>query len=122
MDPNLFRIDWERTGEVLTVIVVLSFLLERSLAPLFESRAFIKNFQGKNIKEIIAVGLGVAVCWYWQFDAISTILVTEKTTLFGEVVTGAIIAGGSKASVKLFRDILGWKSTAYREQEEAKSK
>lgn len=120
MDPNLFHIDWERTVEALAVIVVLAFSLERALAPLFESRFFIKRLQGKNIKELMAACLGIAVCWYWDFDVISIVLVAGKTTLFGTIITGAIIAGGSKASVKLFRDILGWKSSALREYESGK--
>ena len=43
MDPNLFHLDWERVGEVLTAIVVLSFVLERALAVPFESRLLINK-------------------------------------------------------------------------------
>jgi hypothetical protein len=38
VDPNLFHIDWERTLEALVAIVVLSFVVERACAILFESR------------------------------------------------------------------------------------
>ncbi len=40
-DPNLFRLDWERTIEVLAAIVLLSMLLERALSLVFESRLYI---------------------------------------------------------------------------------
>lgn len=112
MDPNFFHLDWERTGEVLVALVVMAFLLERALALLFESRFFIKRFSEKSLKELIAFGVAVLVCWYWKFDAISTIFLTEQTTMLGMVITGGIVAGGSKGSIKLFRDVMGFKSTA----------
>ena len=112
MDPNLFYVDWERLFEVLVAIVVVAFLLERALALLFETRVFIKHAQGKSLKELIAFVGGVLVCWYWDFDAFSMIFLKENVTILGVVLTGGIVAGGSKASVKLFRDVLGFKSTA----------
>jgi len=112
MDPNLFFVDWERLGEVLAIIVVLSFFVERALAPLFESRYYIRAAQGKSLKEVVAFFVGAVVCWYWDFDAFSVLLTREKTTLLGAVMTGAIIAGGSKASIKLFRDVLKLRSTS----------
>ena len=42
IDPNLFRLDWERLLEVLATIVVLSLILERALAVIFESKSFIE--------------------------------------------------------------------------------
>lgn len=112
MDPNLFFVDWARLTEVLVVIVVLSFFVERALAPLFESKFYIKQAQGKSLKEVIAFLVGAVVCWYWDFDAFSVILTKEKVTLLGAVLTGAIIAGGSKASIKLFRDVLKFRSSS----------
>ncbi len=41
-------------------------------------------------------------------------------TLFGEIISGAVIAGGSKASIKLFREVMGFKSTAQEEHDEKK--
>ncbi len=112
MDPNLFHLDWERVGEVLVAIVILAFLLERALAVLFESRFFIKRWKEKSLKELIAFVVAVLACWYWDFDAVSMIFLKEKVTLLGMVITGGIVAGGSKASIKLFRDVMGFKSTA----------
>jgi hypothetical protein len=113
MDPNLFHLDWERVGEVLTAVIVLSFILERALAVLFESRQFIKRFEGKGVKEWIAVMVCVAVCIKWKFDAISMIILTDRTTIFGEILTGCVIAGGSKASMKLFQDVMDVRSSAH---------
>lgn len=121
MDPNLFAVDWARTTEVLAVIVLLSFVVERALSLLFESRFFLQRFERRSLKELIAFGVGVAVCWYWQFDAVSIILVSETTGMVGYILTGAVIAGGSKGSIALFHDFFDWKSGALRERERATS-
>jgi hypothetical protein len=113
MDPNLFHLDWERVTEVLVTIVVLSFVIERALAVLFEHKAFIKRFDGKGVKEVIAVAVSIAVTIGWRFDAISMIVLTDRTTILGELLTGCVIAGGSKASLKLFHDVLDVRSSAH---------
>jgi hypothetical protein len=113
MDPNLFRLDWDRLLEVLATIVVLSFILERALAPVFENRLFLNRCDQKGVKEFLAVGLSFLVCWQWSIDALSMIVLTDKVTLVGELITAGVIAGGSKASLKLFRDVMGIRSSAY---------
>ena len=49
MDPNLFHLDWERTLEALVGIIVLSFLVERACALLFESRWWISRFEDARV-------------------------------------------------------------------------
>jgi hypothetical protein len=115
MDPNLFHVDWERLFEVLVSIVVLSFLVERALAVIFESRLYIdavEKWKAKGLKEFIALVVGIVICVIWDFDAISMIFLKEKVTWFGAAVTGAVVAGGSKASIKLFKEMLGFMSDA----------
>ncbi len=120
MDPNLFHLDWERTAEVLVAIIVLAFLIERALAVLFESRFFMNRWKERSLKELIAFVVSVLACWYWDFDAISMIFLKEKVTILGMVITGGIVAGGSKASIRLFRDLMKVKSTAQLEREQKK--
>lgn len=112
MDPNLFHLDWNRVGEVLIAIVIMSFLVERALAVLFGTRLFVERTSGKGIKELIAFIVGVVVCLLWDFDAVSMIFLKENVTWYGAVVTGGVVAGGSKASIKLFRDWMGFRSSA----------
>lgn len=119
MDPNLFHLDWGRTFEVLAAVVVLSLLVERALAPLFEHRAFIRRFEKRGLKEPLAFLVALAVCVYWEFDAISMVILRPKVSVVGEVLTAAVVAGGSKGSVKLFRDFLGFKSSAYAEYQKS---
>jgi CHASE2 domain-containing sensor protein len=119
MDPNLFHLDWEQIGEVLAGVVIMAFIIERALAVLFESRFFISRWKKKSLKELIAFLIAGLTCWYWQFDAISMIFLKEKVTLLGMIITGAVVAGGSKGAIKLFRDVMGFKSTAQEEKEDA---
>ncbi len=124
MDPNLFHLDYERLFEVLTTIVMLSFFIERALSVVFESRWFINFYEGnpkrKGLKEFIALAVSIAVCVFWQFDALSIIVVAHETMRIpGYILTGAIVAGGSKASIKFFKDVLGFMSNAEKERLDA---
>ncbi|MCB9065472.1 MAG: hypothetical protein H6551_10070 [Chitinophagales bacterium] len=146
MDPNLFHIDYDRLLEILITIVVFSFFIERALSVVFESRFFIDRTEAKpeqpevrddngniieeakpakekkkGVKELIAIIVSIAFCYYWQFDAITILLASNDTvTLPGMILTAAIIAGGSKASVALFKDLLGFMSSAEKERKERK--
>lgn len=115
MDPNLFHLDWERTFEVLSGIVLAAFLVERFLSVLFENRALLPLFSGSGLKELAAFAASFAVCYYTNFDAVSIIFLRGSTGIPGEIMTAGVIAGGTKASVKLFRDVLMFRSTAYQE-------
>ena len=144
MDPNLFHLDFERTLEALVGIIVLSFLVERAFAFLFESRWWISRFEDARvgtppggtlpksqtplparkypIKELLVFILALAICLLWDFDALSIILLTKKTQLVGIIVTAAIVAGGSKGSIALFRNLLHIMSSAEKERQEFKKK
>lgn len=73
---------------------------------------YINRAQGRSFKELIAFILGALVCWYWKFDTFSILMAHEHDTLADAILAGAIIAGGSKASIKLFRDMFQFRSTA----------
>lgn len=113
MDPSLFHLDWEQVSEVLATVVVLAFIVERALAPLFESERFLR-LDPKGLKEVIAFGVALAVCITWKIDLLGVILRGEKVRVFGQVITASVIAGGSKASLKLFRDVMGIESASSR--------
>jgi len=124
-DPSLFRIDWEVLAEILATIVVLSFFIERALSLLFEHRFFVKGLAQKGLKEPIAFVVSLLVVRYWGFDALAILFKSDTATWWGYIITAAIIAGGSKASIKLFHDVMGTKSAALRQLQatkEAKAK
>jgi hypothetical protein len=121
MDPLLFNIDGETTAEVLGTIVLMALFIERALSLIFEWRPLVLYFDGKGAKEPIAIIVSVAVAWAYKFDALAILFKEEKGTFWGYLLTGAIIAGGSKGAIKLFRDWFNWKSDAYRELEQAKA-
>jgi hypothetical protein len=115
VDPNLFHLDWERTFEVLSGIVLAAFLIERFLSIFFENRALLPVFAGGGLKELTSFAAAFALCRYTHFDAVSMIFLQSSTGVPGEILTAGVVAGGSKASVKLFRDVLQFRSSAYQD-------
>lgn len=113
MDPNVIHLDWERTFEAVLLIIVLAFFIERALAVIFENRIFIERFDRPGVKESIALIVSIAACVYWRFDAISMVILVPETNYPGYFLTGAVVAGGCKASIKLFHDLLDIKSSAH---------
>jgi hypothetical protein len=122
MDPSLFRIDLEVLAEVLTAIIVLSFFVERALSLVFEHRLYIHFLEDKGFKELIAFAVSWVVVAYWQFDAVGVLLQADTTSPWGYIITAAIIAGGSKASIKLFQDVFKSMSTTEKLRKEAGKK
>lgn len=128
MEPSLFHIDYGRLTEVLITIVIFSFLIERALSVIFESRLFIDRTtendgttKRKGIKELIALLASISFCFAWDFDAITILLQSDDhMTVGGTIITGAIIAGGSKASMGLFKDVMGFMSSAEKERKARK--
>jgi len=114
MDPSQFRIDWEVLTEVLMSIIVLAFFVERALSIVFEHRLFVERLGQSGLKEPIAFLVSLAIVRYWNFDALGIVFHADVTTWWGYLVTAAIVAGGSKASIKLFHDLLQVKSNAAR--------
>lgn len=85
-------------------------LVERTLSVFFENKYISRFLQNKGIKEFIAVLLCYLVCSSWNIDVISNIVGSESKTL-GIFITACSIAGGSKASITLFREVLNASNT-----------
>ena len=114
MDPNLFHVDWDQLLEVLAAVVVLSFVVERGLALIFEHRWYVAKFKEAGLKAPIAFGVSLFICINWDFDLVSVLLKSDAVGWVGMVLTAGVIAGGSKASIKLFRDLMDVQSDAAR--------
>ncbi len=114
-DPNLFHVDWDQLLEVMAAVVVLSFVVERGLALIFEHRLYVARFKGAGLKAPIAFGVALLICISWDFDLVSVLLKSDAVGFVGMVLTAGVIAGGSKASIKLFRDLMDVQSDAARD-------
>lgn len=117
MNPSDFTMNFAQVFEALLAIVVLSFLLERALALLYEWKPFMKRLGTKPIKTPMAFGLALMVAMKWDFDAIGAVFSASDPTILGTIITAGVIAGGSKASLKLFHDVMGVKSQAVKDGE-----
>lgn len=142
LTPDLFHVDYGRLLETLITIIVLSFLIERIISFIFENRLFIdwveerkaepeeKDEDGniikeavpakpkkKGVRELIALIFSIGVCFYLNFDGFTIIFQSnDEMTTLGIILTGFIIAGGSKASLALFKDLMGVMSSAEKER------
>lgn len=127
-DPVQFALQWDAAIEVLALIVLVSFVVERVLAVVFESKQFLayrakcRKDQRSSNKELIAYASAALVCIFWNIDLMAVLLSHGHQSLLGQLLTAGVVAGGSKASVKLFRDVIGFKSSAYSEYEQWKKK
>lgn len=101
------------------IVVALSVIVERALSVVFGTRVFVEKWSGKSIKEMIAVAVSIVVCIYWKVDVVAALVHQESgyQKPLGMVLTAGVIAGGSKAALKLFQDILGIKTKAEREEQ-----
>lgn len=115
-------IEGDSLFNALVMLVVLSFLVERALAIVVEHRRFIERMDGKGYKEALAFILSFAVVNTVDFDILTVLFPEKGMSKWGILLTAAIISGGSKASIKLFHDVLNIKSTALKEKEDAKAK
>ena len=104
--------------ESLLMVLLLAILLERAFSVLFESYYYVTRLARWRIKELIAFGASLFVCYYWHLDLISVITVTEGPTIPGIVITAAVMTGLTKGSTKLFRDVLAIGSRPYHEMQE----
>lgn len=117
MDPMLFRIDWDVLAEVMATIIVLSFFIERALAIVFEYRPFVVRFDKKGYKEPVALIAAFSMVAWLKFDALAILFKLDTNSGWGYLVTAAIIAGGSKASIALFQDLMNAKASVLKERE-----
>ncbi|MFN7758237.1 MAG: hypothetical protein ACK5ZA_06120 [Betaproteobacteria bacterium] len=121
MDPVQFRIDWEVLMELLVTIIVLAFFIERALSIVFENRLFVNSRLDDNgSKEILSFLVSLAAVKWVGFDALAILFKLDAPRWPGYVITAAIVAGGSKASIKLFQDLMDLKSSARRQKDAIK--
>lgn len=148
LTPDLFHIDYGRLLETLVTIIVFAFFIERALSVIFESQLFIdwaeakpkryvmkRNKSGvheevtkpaqpkkKGIRELISILVSIGFCFAIRFDAITIILQSsDKMAFWGMILTGLIIAGGSKASIALFQNLMGVMSSAEKARKDMKN-
>ncbi len=112
--------------EKLFQLAVVSILLERALAFVFEIRfsgprldaraerprgPMLAEMLGGTAKAAIAVGTAWAVCRTFEFEVLTAVFQgVERAGAPDEVnvlLTALIVAGGSAGSIKLFQDVLG---------------
>ena len=112
-------------SQAMMLFIFCSFIVERSLAVLYETEFFIRKFgRRKHIRPTIAIFYAMLFVLIVDLNMASVIkegsnlgyswgtkLEANLWNLAIIFITGIFIAGGSKASLKLFRDVLGIQSS-----------
>lgn len=120
---------WDAFSQSMLLLILASFVIERSLAVIFETRGYIQRFgMNKHLKPMIAIVYGMVFLAVFDINVAEVIRQsgTVESPSVGYVwssgpsgitrnlliimISGIFIAGGSKASLKLFRDVWGIRS------------
>ena len=126
VDPSQYVLPWDTVFESLALVILLAFIVERVLAQFFETPRFIayierlKEQEKYSPKPLFASIISILITVIYKVDILAILVGLPQVSVMGCVVTGLLVAGGSKASIKLFRDFLDIKSNAYRESETRK--
>jgi hypothetical protein len=112
------------------LLIFAAFLVERSLAVIFESDIYIAKWGGKRfVKPVVAVVYATVFVAIVGVNLVALITSDPEAgsadlgfdwsdglniakSLLIIVFTGIFVAGGSKASLKFFRDVMNIKSSA----------
>ena len=120
---------WDAFSQSIMLVIFASFVVERSLAVIFETRYYIRRFaETKGLKPTVAIVYAVIFVIAVDINLAKILRLREESTDFGydwtgaswqsleniliAVATGLLVAGGSKASLKLFKDVWNIKSTS----------
>ena len=101
MQPDFFEADYTQLTEAIFVVVLLSFIIERVLAVVFEHELYKKYLDGKGISAPIAVVLSFFVCRQFHFDLPAIMFKNPQESFLGILLTAMLISGGSKGTMQL---------------------
>lgn len=126
---------WEAFSQAMLLLIFASFLVERSLAVLYESDLYIKRYGASTfLKPVIAVLYSTAFVATvdinlmtlvnpmpdaeYGFDWVNRSNWEWARNVLIILLTAVFVAGGSKASLKLFKDVMNIKSAAEARREQ----
>lgn len=104
------KVETEKAGFALLLVLVLALLLETGLSTLFNWRIFLRYFEERGLKVPIAVITAFLFVKQFDIDAIAEVLgafagKTYPHGVLGHILTAFIIAGGSSAIFTLFEKL-----------------
>ena len=100
-----FALDYEKLAQVVAVLLFLAFVVERSLAIVFEHPLYAK-LHGKGLKPVLCIVVAFIICKSVGFDMLAATFQQEEATKFGYLMTSMVIAGGTKGVMKFTHDVL----------------
>jgi F0F1-type ATP synthase epsilon subunit len=107
----------------LSRLVVLSIILERGLAFIFEHDWFTRAFYRDDpdpqnpgatvrvsrmpgLKGLIALGAAIAICTVYNFNIVGSLFNQTQPHRIGTIMTAVVLAGGSAGAIAVFQGFL----------------
>ena len=116
---------YEKLLGALTMLVILSLVLERALAVFFEWGVWRDWISERHLRAPVAFVASYWVCIWADFDVLAVMFAKSGgysgDFSFGTFATAAVVAGGSKGAILLFQGVLGFGREAVKERIAAKS-
>ena len=112
---------WSHFDDALLYLILCSFVVERALAVLYETEFYIRNFSYyENVKPGFAIIFATIFAGFLDVNLYELLSDgksasydwSDPRNLVVVTFTGLFLAGGSKPSMKLFRDVMGIQSSA----------
>jgi hypothetical protein len=121
-------IQWGQYLNTLLYLIVCAFLLERALAVIFETQFYIDTFANwQDAKPSVAIVFAIIFAAVLDVNLYSLLDVGKSSEYdwsnerdwFVLLFSGLFLAGGSKPSIKLFKDLWNIQSSAERNRKNA---
>ena len=88
----------------LVTLFIVSLILERSLALIFQWRWWKKYLDGIGLKTVLAFAVALAICKGYNFDAFA-MMFGKESQIGGILVTALFVSGGSKLILSIISQI-----------------
>ena len=100
-----FTMDYDKLAQVVAALLFLAFVVERSLAIVFEHPLY-ERIHGKGLKPVLCIVVAFIICKSVGFDMLAATFHQEEVSKFGYLMTSMVIAGGTKGVMKFTHDVL----------------
>ncbi len=99
----------DRSLRAILKLFVLAVVLESALALLFNWRPFLMTFDGRGVKSLISFAASLGLVFTFGIDVVGDLMAdfsaTAQATVFSQIVTAMVIAGGSSGVNNLLRSL-----------------
>lgn len=102
IDPGRLQLVGDLLLREFLLVAASAGILERVLHVVFSRSLWKERIDGSGLKELIAMSAAIGLCFLLDLDVVSATLGRAEATIFGVLLTGALVASVSKISIRAF--------------------